>query len=239
MEYKTLVTNAGAAKIAAAVQSGVPENIVQAAVGDGGGSYYTPTVYQTGLFGEMWRGLILSADIDGDNPQMMSVRFTVPSNVGGFTVREAGLFTEDNTLIAVCNLPDTKKGAYTSGAVGRLTVVMHIAFANTDALTFEIHPEIDYITQEKLDSVVSIHNADIHAHTGLQAITDAVDAHNQDPNSHPDMRTGLEELFGRIGRLEDMTLNDVSGNPFLITFGDLAGLVVTGVWNKTQMRIEF
>ena len=39
--------------------------------------------------------------------------------------------------------------------------------------------------------------------------------------------------------LELMYNTDVSGNPFTVTFESLTGLVVSGVWNTTQKRIEF
>jgi hypothetical protein len=66
-----------------------------------------------------------------------------------------------------------------------------------------------------------------------------IDAHNIDPDAHPLIRTDLETTMARIGRLEDMFLNDITANPFLITFGNLNGVIVSGVWNQIQQRIEF
>jgi len=63
--------------------------------------------------------------------------------------------------------------------------------------------------------------------------------HNADPESHPDMRALLKELLGRMGRLEDMLLNDIIANPFLVTFDALDKVVVSGVWNRPMQRIEF
>ena len=48
-EYKTIITNVGATKIAAAIASGIPLVITQAAVGDGNGADYTPDTIQTEL----------------------------------------------------------------------------------------------------------------------------------------------------------------------------------------------
>ena len=46
-------------------------------------------------------------------------------------------------------------------------------------------------------------------------------------------------LEGRVGRLEDGLYNNITGNPFLLTFGDLEGVVLTkGVWNKQRQRVE-
>ena len=43
----------------------------------------------------------------------------------------------------------------------------------------------------------------------------------------------------RLSLLELMYNTDVSGNPFTVTFDSLTGLVVTGVWNTNQKRLEF
>ena len=68
---------------------------------------------------------------------------------------------------------------------------------------------------------------------------DNVPAHNVDPESHPDIRAMLSNHEGRITRLENILLSDITGNPFLITFENLDGLVVTGTWNQAQARMEF
>ena len=68
---------------------------------------------------------------------------------------------------------------------------------------------------------------------------DNVPAHNVDPEAHPDIRALLSNHEGRITRLENMLVNEVTGNPFLVTFENLDGLIVTGTWNEAQARIEF
>ena len=32
--------------------------------------------------------------------------------------------------------------------------------------------------------------------------------------------------------------DDITSNPFMMSFGDLTGIAVTGVWNKSLSRIE-
>jgi hypothetical protein len=68
---------------------------------------------------------------------------------------------------------------------------------------------------------------------------DLIAAHNVDPDAHWNIRNLILALESRILRLEDMVINDVTGNSFLYTFNSLDGLIVTGVWNETQQRIEF
>lgn len=49
----------------------------------------------------------------------------------------------------------------------------------------------------------------------------------------------VAELEGRIGRVEDGLFHNLTGNPFLVSFSTLDGLVlVKGNWNKAKHCIE-
>ena len=63
--------------------------------------------------------------------------------------------------------------------------------------------------------------------------------HNADPDAHPAILNQISTVDSRLSLLELMYNTDVSGNPFTVTFETLTGLVVSGVWNTTQKRIEF
>lgn len=186
--YATTITNAGAAKIAAAITSGRPYSITEAAVGDGGGMYYKPTYAQTELRNEVWRGLILSSEVDPTSANMINVRFALPPEVGGFTVREAGLFDADGDMLAVCNLPDTRKDASTTGSIGKLTIIMHIAMTDTGVLEFDVHPQLDAVTQEQLSSVKTIAQ-DALAAAQMAGTRRVIAARVRDP-SKPDYGVG-------------------------------------------------
>lgn len=49
----------------------------------------------------------------------------------------------------------------------------------------------------------------------------------------------LEDVDARLGLLELMYRTQVNGNPFTVSFSDMTGLLVTGVWNETLKRVEF
>lgn len=110
-KYKTLVTDIGKEKMTNAILNGKKVNVVMAAVGDGGGSYYLPTADMTALVHEVWRGAIASKEINSKSSNMVDVKFVLPGTVGGFTAREAALIDDEGDMIAVCNLPDTEKAA--------------------------------------------------------------------------------------------------------------------------------
>ncbi len=66
-----------------------------------------------------------------------------------------------------------------------------------------------------------------------------IDRHNADPAAHSGLQGLCAALDSRVSLLELMYGTDVSGNPFTVTFENITGLVVTGVWNESQKRLEF
>ena len=239
-KYGTRITTAGSTLITNCILAGTKLKITQAAAGDGGGSYYVPSTEQTELVRELWRGPIVSAEQNATVPNMMDVKIIIDDSVGNFIVREMGLFDEDNNLIAICNTPDTEKVAISTGVDGRLTMLMHIVVVDSSVLEFTISPSLDTGSPEDLEAAIDEHNADETAHPDIrQDITGAVGKHNTDGASHPDIRINMNDLDSRLSVLELKFGTDVTGNSFEVTFEDLDGVVVTGVWNQTYARIEF
>ena len=156
-KYKTVVTDLGKEKIAAAALEGWKVNIVTAVVGDGGGAYYIPTPDQTELRGEQWRGDIAAKRINSDSPNMIDIKVVVPRNVGGFTVREMGVLDDQGDLIAVCNTPDTEKAVILEGIAATLTLIMHIVVVDTTVLEFAIDPTLDPVPYEEFVELQTAH----------------------------------------------------------------------------------
>ena len=51
-------------------------------------------------------------------------------------------------------------------------------------------------------------------------------------------RALLQPIEDRVVWLMNRIFDDITSNPFVMAFGDLTGLSVTGVWNESQSRIE-
>ena len=109
-EYGTIITTQGAAIIADCILNGKKLPIVEAAAGDGGGEATTPTPGQTALVNERWRGEIAGKSLSPTTPNMIDVKVVIEDSVGGFTIREMGLYSDTGVLIAVCNTPATEIG---------------------------------------------------------------------------------------------------------------------------------
>lgn len=207
--YGTLVTDCGIQLIAAAVMEGKKINITDLAVGDGGGSYYKPNSTMTALKGEKWRGKVNRVEINEKSPNMIDVVAVIPSDVGGWTIREMGVLDETETLIAVCNTPDTEKVIISSGAAGEIELTMHIEISNADAISFIIDPNVVTATKKDIED----HDASKTAHAAeFEKKADVTDlnahANNTDIHVNPSTMGNYDTaISGLIEHKEDTKIH--------------------------------
>lgn len=166
-KYGTIITAVGLAKFADGILNGTRVSVVSAAVGDGGGSYYVPTLDQTALKNECWRGEIAYARLNESSDNVIDVKFVVPADVGGFTIREAALIDADGDTIAICNTPDAEKVPTIDGVSFPITMVMHIIVKDASVVAFAINPSLDTVSREEMENAIGAHNSDPNAHGGL------------------------------------------------------------------------
>lgn len=137
--YKTVITDKGAERIAAALLPGGEKlKITHFAVGDGNGSLPTPVVGQTALVHEVYRGEVSNIRVDTDNTTRVIVEGIIPANQGGFWVREIGLYDDRGVLIAVCSAPERYKPVPTEGAASVLNCQMYLVVSNTSAVQLKV-----------------------------------------------------------------------------------------------------
>jgi len=152
--YFAILTAAGQAKLANAVALGVPLKITHMAVGDGNGQPVTPNAAQTALVRERRRAPINTLFQDPTNQSQLVAEQIIPENVGDWWIREAGIFSEDGTLIGIANTPDTYKPLLSSGA-GRTQVIRIVLIvSDTSAVELKIDPSVVLATREYIDKSV-------------------------------------------------------------------------------------
>lgn len=159
----------------------------------------------------------------------------------GKYINEFGVFARDpdegEILLFYGSLGDFPQyvPAYKAGSVGvlRYPVAITLAAENIevvlafDASAFMTSQDIaDHIQTTTIPEV-------------MQQTQALINIHNTDINTHQDMRNLTTQLSSNVQRMEDMLLSNITGNPFIITFDDLNGIGVEGVWNKSLQRIEF
>jgi len=118
-DYYTLLTNAGIAYENACKAAGVPIKLTQMSVGDGNGAVYNPAATATALKREVWRGPLNALFQDEKNPSWLLAEVTIPPEVGGWYVREAGLWTDTGILYAIVKYPESFKPVLATSGSGK------------------------------------------------------------------------------------------------------------------------
>lgn len=153
-DYYTTLTTIGEAKLANAFALSMPLPIVEMAVGDGGGNVPIPDKAQAQLVNEVRRAALNSIGPDALNPTALLAEQVIPAEVGGWWIRELGLYDKDGDLIAVGNCPPTYKPLLTEGS-GRTQILrMLIAVSSTEAVELKIDPSVVLATREYVDNAL-------------------------------------------------------------------------------------
>lgn len=201
-----ILTNVGLAKLASAT----PEDqlkISSIAVGDGNGNYPPLNPSMTALVNEVWRGTSSEPIRDAGAENVLIFETVIPASVGGFFIREVGLFDDTDAMIAIGQVTLVEKPASGSGSPLTMTVRVRLALANA-AQTNLIISDQAYIDHQALS--------------------------NRDaPNAHPmSSISGLVEFIGGLGTASRVNVgigdDDVPSNADLFKSADLIVTVGAG-----------
>ncbi|EHX1726572.1 TPA: phage tail protein [Escherichia coli] len=157
-KFKTVITTAGAAKLAAAtVPGGKKVNLSAMAVGDGNGQLPVPDAGQTKLVHEVWRHALNKVSVDNKNKNYIVAELVVPPEVGGFWMRELGLYDDAGTLIAVSNMAESYKPELAEGSGRAQTCRMVIILSNVASVELSIDASTVMATQDYVDDKIAEH----------------------------------------------------------------------------------
>jgi len=157
LKFKSVVTTAGQARIAAAMANGTQVDIKQMAVGDGNGQPTTPVASQTALVHEVYRQAVNSTKVDKTRSNWMVVEAIIPASSGGFWMRELGLIAGDGTLLAVCNMAETYKPTLEEGSGRTQTLRMVIAVSDSEAIALTLDDSLIFATEEYVNLQIGEH----------------------------------------------------------------------------------
>ena len=197
-EYYTVLTDIGAAKMAAAVTTGKKVVITEFAVGDGFGTKYSPSQEQTALKNEVYRGQI---DDYSTEKNKIKVSGIIPAEVGGFTVREAGAFDDDGDLIAITNLAETEKPYPFDGITYQLQINITITVTTAQFPAIEV----DSISTKKMREMVNNAKREIYNLLARPGKIDVYAGNGEPPfgfllcNGAEISRLTYADLFAAIG----------------------------------------
>ncbi|MBK1874592.1 phage tail protein [Marinobacter sp. 1-3A] len=173
-DYYVIPTNIGEAKMANALALGTPLAITELALGDGEGSGARgtpiPNPEAVALVSERRRAPLNSFSVDPDNANVLIAEQVIPETVGGWWIREMGLYDQDGDMIFVCNTPPTYKPQLSEGS-GRTQVVrMASIVSDTAAVTLKVDPSVVLATRKYVQEVLSIHAQEFESRLNQRTI---------------------------------------------------------------------
>lgn len=157
-KFKTIITDYGKQRLIAAMSPGGTKlTLTQMAVGDGGGNPTNPDTTNTTLINEVWRAAVNSVSVDKTHSNIIIVELLIPAEVGGFWIREAGIYDEFNKLVAICSLPASEKPLLEQGSGRAQTVRMTLVISDLSTINITIDSTTIIATNDYVDNSLKEH----------------------------------------------------------------------------------
>ncbi|WP_297422076.1 phage tail protein [Clostridium sp.] len=160
-QFYTILTNTGKAKIANSLPTGTKVNLTTLKVGDSNGTYYNPSETQTDLVHTVYTCNVTSVAVDETNGSWINITGVIPSDQGGFTIREVGVFDDGGNLIAIGKYPETYKPTASDGSTKELYLKMTLEVSNSTSVTLKIDPTVILATKSDINTLTTSMNNSI------------------------------------------------------------------------------
>lgn len=148
---RAIYTAYGLSQLAAA-NTNNPLDITHIAYGDGDGSAVVANGNETALVNELARHPLDFLKLDPsvtDNTQYLA-GYAIPKTVGGFTIREVGLF-DATGLVVYAAWPESYKPLITEGAATELTLTVALRVNQADTVNVIVSSSDQFATQNYVD----------------------------------------------------------------------------------------
>lgn len=148
-EYYNVTTNLGDAEIANAIATNTKLNITHIAFGDGNGSVPTPTKTRTSLVREVHRQAVTKYERHATNANWIVIETIIPSDIGGFTIREMGIIANGKLISHGSHAPFEKVADPSGVSEYRLRFTQNVTDGSVVELTLD--QSLIYATQAWID----------------------------------------------------------------------------------------
>ncbi|WP_297424258.1 phage tail protein [uncultured Acinetobacter sp.] len=148
-EYYNVTTNLGDAEIANAIATNTKLNITHIAFGDGNGSVPTPNKARTFLVREVHRQAVTKYERHPTNANWIVIETIIPSDVGGFTIREMGIIANEKLISHGSHAPFEKVADPSGVSEYRLRFTQNVTDGSVVELTLD--ESLIYATQAWID----------------------------------------------------------------------------------------
>ena len=137
VDYYNVTTNTGDAEIAAAIASNTKLAITHIAFGDGNGAVPTPLKTRTTLVREVHRQAVTKYERHSTNANWIVIETIIPSNIGGFWVREMGVIANGKMISHGSHAPFEKVADPTGVSEYRLKFTLNVKDGNVVNITLD------------------------------------------------------------------------------------------------------
>ena len=137
VDYYNVTTNTGDAEIAAAIASNTKLAITHIAFGDGNGAVPTPLKTRTTLVREVHRQAVTKYERHPTNANWIVIETIIPSNIGGFWVREMGVIANGKMISHGSHAPFEKVADPTGVSEYQLKFTQNIKDGNVVNITLD------------------------------------------------------------------------------------------------------
>lgn len=204
--YFCTLTAIGEAKDANAKALGTALKFTEMAVGDGNGALPVPDRNRTTLVRQVRRAPLNTLKADPLNPGQVIAEQIIPEDVGGWWIRELGLYDDAGDLVAIGNCPETYKPQLAEGS-GRVQVVrMVLIMSSAATVQLKIDPAVVLATRKYADDQDTL---------ARQFAVDQDTAHLNAQDPHPQYMTDAEttaKVAAAIAGKADLAGATFSGN---------------------------
>lgn len=240
--YGVTPTKQGRELIAKLIAGEMPMVITRIMFGEGTLTTDTKPADLTDLIKPVAAGTSTEPYYDGDTVHM-TLEFRSDLNGGlehGFWLSEFSVWAldpdADEVMIYYGTLGDYPQwvSAFSKGGIDVRRFPVSIVVGEGATVVIDFSPE-SFLTKEDLDDYVTTTLLPLL----LEEMQRLIDIHDVSQAAHPYIQGLISDVDARLSLMELMYGTEVKGNPFVVTFGTLTGVTVTGVWNQPQKRIEF
>ena len=239
-QFYSILTSIGKAKIANANVLGTKLNLTTLALGDGNGEYYNPAESQEALVNEVWRGNVGAIATDSENLNWIVIETIIAGNVGGFFIREVGVFDDEGSLIAIGKYPETYKPILSDGATKDLIIRMILEVDNASSVTLKIDPTSVIATKKDIEMLDNkIKNIKIPVTKVNNKLGDVtLKAEDIKANNDKTIEENLQEVTLQMAEMTKEIENiDLSANK--VKLNKISGMNVTEVQTAIQELFTF
>lgn len=176
-QFFAILTAVGEAKQANANALGMPWTFSHMGVGDANGTDPIPSRGQIRLINERRRAPLNQLKVDPANSSIIIAEQVIPPDVGGWWIREIGLYDAAGDLVAVANCAPSFKPLLSQGTGKTQVVRLNIMVRSTANVELKIDPAVVLATREYVDA--SRESGEQYARNQLAEHLQAPDPHGQ------------------------------------------------------------